>query len=115
MKKVILFSALLIAGLSINAQTVATQAKPEKTTDPVAKAVMQTDKMTKELSLNDDQKSKIYVINLNTDKAIDITPADKEKLNEKRKAEIMVLLTPEQKEKFEKLMAAKAARSESKK
>jgi Spy/CpxP family protein refolding chaperone len=113
MKKIILFSAFLIAGLSINAQTVA-QAKPEKSTDPVAKATTQTEKMTKELSLNEDQKAKVYVINLNTDKAIELAPADKASLNQKRKAEIMALLTAEQKETFEKMTAAKAVRSEKK-
>jgi hypothetical protein len=100
-----LFFGVLISG-SILAQT-------EKSAADRAK--VQTEKMSEELKLTEDQKSKIYEINLGINQKIDglktsgLSEEEKKKAmhhnNEARKEMIKAILTKEQNEILEKKMA----------
>jgi len=74
MKKLILFSGLLLAGLTMNAQSATKQtANPQQqqqSEDPAVKATKQTERINQQLSLTADQKTKIYNINLEKNKAL---------------------------------------------
>lgn len=83
---------------------------------PDARAKMLTDKMAKDYTLTEDQKTKVYDINLVSAKAVDAnkpvsgtTPTEEERkgmmkkrveIENKRKADLETVLTPEQLEKF---------------
>jgi hypothetical protein len=117
MKKIILFSAFLIAAITVNAQTSSrTSGRSEQPLDAAAKATKQTEKMDAVLTLTASQKEKVYAINLEKDKAIETAALNKEtlavekkRINEERKKEIAALLTPEQLEKAKKMAEEKQA------
>ena len=107
MKKLVLFSALLIAGLGMNAQSSTKTETAKETNDPAARADKQTNRMVKELSLTADQQTKAHAINLKIDNEIAASPDKKSQLNEQRKTEINAILTPEQQTKFKDMVEGK--------
>lgn len=75
MKKLLLFSGLLIAGLAVNAQTAAKNqtaaTQQAQSEDPVAKTNKQTERMAQALNLTPDQKTKAYNILLEKNKQME--------------------------------------------
>jgi Spy/CpxP family protein refolding chaperone len=87
-----------------------------KAANPEARAKMLTDKMAKDYMLTEDQKTKVYEINLASATAVDAnkpatgtTPTEEERkammkkrveIENKRKTDLETVLTPEQLEKF---------------
>lgn len=112
MKKLILISTILISGLVINAQTAApVKAAPakqkEQAPNPETKAKKQTAEIDKIATLNQEQKTKVYEINLAKDKLVDAArtkagndktafEAERKEINASRRKEISAVLTPEQ-------------------
>ncbi len=124
MKKLILLSGLLIAGLSINAQSASKQnaaAQQNQNEDPAVRATRQTEKMTQELGLTADQKAKVYAIFLDKNKAIatakqkDTDPKvfadDRKVIRAQGDTAINAVLTPEQQAKWEKSKQDRKARA----
>jgi hypothetical protein len=109
MKKIVLLSALLIAGISINAQTRAA-AKPAETQqaqDPATKATAQTARLDQAVILTAAQKEKAYAINLDKNKQMSAAAgnkatfeAEKARIKQEREKELSAILTPEQQTKF---------------
>lgn len=104
MKKVILMFVLFFAAyVTVNAQTA----------DAETRATNQTKLMTDNLSLTNEQKGKIFNINVEKNKQVDAAKAkftnhkefkvEREKINEVRYKEIEALLTAEQKTKWAQL------------
>jgi len=125
MKKLILLSGLLIAGMSINAQSAAktqTAASQNKVEDPAVKATRQTEALFQTLGLTADQKSKIYSINLEKNTAVNASQSknatdakafenERKVINAERENAIKAILTPEQQA---KMKAQKEANKERK-
>ncbi len=107
----ILFAALIIS-TGVNAQTKdAAQTETVQKKTPEERAKFQTEKMTTELNLSDDQISRVYEINLGIDKKneglkeVKMTEEDRKKSiaqnNEARKAMLKEVLTADQFTKLE--------------
>ena len=118
MKKLILFSGLLLAGLTMNAQSATKTANPQQTEDPAVRANKDTERMAQELSLTADQKSKIYNINLEKAKALDAAKQkdgsnqqafadDRKVIRTEREKEIKAVLTADQATKWEQMKTDK--------
>lgn len=118
MKKLILFSGLLIAGLTMNAQGAAKN--PQQTQDPAVKANKATEKMAQELSLTADQKTKVYNINLSKANALEAAKQkdgsnqqafadDRKVIQSERDKEIKAVLTVDQATKWEQMKTDKKA------
>jgi Spy/CpxP family protein refolding chaperone len=115
MKKLILLSALLIAGITVNAQGEARQPSQQQTQGAADKATKQTQVINDAVVLTDAQKEKVYAINFEKNKAMDAAAmnkstfeAEKSRLKSEREKEIMAVLTPEQQTKFKQAKAEKA-------
>jgi|GEM_PF-3853476 len=115
MKKLVLLSALLIAGISVNAQSTRT-APVEQTQDAASKAKKQTAQLDQVVLLNATQKEKAYAINLDKDNQINAAAAnkatfeaEKTRINKEREKELLAILTPEQQAKFKTAQAEKKA------
>jgi uncharacterized protein YcfL len=113
MKKLILLSALLIAGITVNAQTAT---RTQQAPDASAKATKQTENLDKVVSLTAPQKEKVQAINLSKNTAVNAAASNKttfeanrSKINAEREAEIAAVLTPEQLVKFNKAKSDKKA------
>lgn len=117
MKKIVLLSALLIAGISINAQNSTRTAAPvenQQPQDAASKAKKQTAQLDQVVLLNASQKEKAYAINLDKDQQINAAAAnkatfeaEKTRINKEREKELLAILTPEQQAKFKTAQAAK--------
>jgi hypothetical protein len=124
MKKLLLISSFLIAAITVNAQTAATQSRSGRpTNDPAEKATQQTNSLDKAVTLTTDQKEKAYTINLQSNEALKTAAQnkatfedEKKKIKTEREKNLMAILTAEQQAKFTKALAEKrAAKAEAKK
>ncbi|MBL7882502.1 MAG: hypothetical protein JNL69_00420 [Bacteroidia bacterium] len=104
MKKIILMFILFFASyVTVNAQTA----------DAETRATNQTKLMTDNLSLTNEQKAKVFLINLEKNKQVDAAKAkhanhkefkvEREKINELRYKELEAVLTAEQNTKWAQL------------
>jgi periplasmic protein CpxP/Spy len=107
MKKLILLSALLIAGISVNAQNAAQRASAQQTQAAASKATTQMEKIDKIVTLTAAQKEKVYSISFEMNKAIDAAArnketfeAEKSKIKEKAEKDLFAVLTSDQQTKF---------------
>lgn len=117
MKKLILISSLLIAAVTANAQSTATQSRPERSaTTSADKATQQTNSMDEAVTLTPDQKEKAYTINLQSNDALKAAAQnkatfedEKKRLKTEREKNLMAILTADQQAKFTKALADKRA------
>lgn len=113
MKKLMIGTALLVLGVSAQAQDVQRKTSGER-------AEMRTERMTKELGLNAEQAEKVKEINARYAEKTEAVRAEhkaraeagkgqRNELHEARMADYKAVLTPEQ---YEKLVAKQAAMKE---
>ncbi len=90
-----------------------------------ARATKQTNQLTKKVALNADQNKKVYDINLAIDKQIDAVRLEEKgkkgghhgkiaQLQKDRESQIVAVLTPEQKTKYDEWKAKKKEKKENK-
>jgi periplasmic protein CpxP/Spy len=103
MKKIVLLSALLIAGISVNAQENVRPTTATQTQGAADKATSQTQKLDKMVTLTPAQKEKVYAINFEKNKAVDVAAtnkatyeSEKSRIKAEREKEISLVLTSEQ-------------------
>jgi hypothetical protein len=124
MKKLLLISSFLIAAITVNAQTAATQSRPERSAKgPAEKATQQTNSLDEAVTLTADQKEKAYAINLQLNEALKTAAQnkatfedEKKRIKTEREKNLMAILTAEQQAIFTKALADKrATKAETKK
>lgn len=128
MKKLLMISIVVASTMLLQAQTTSSASASEKSKmerkanrpDANTRATRMTEKMTKQLMLTEEQKPKVFGINLDKAKKIDALheqvkaggnkkdmAAKRKAIEQERDAELKGVLTPEQYEKWTKWKAEK--------
>jgi len=112
-KKIIVFVACLLVSLAVSAQNGSDKVKKAKKT-PEQEAKKQTESLTKDLQLTDDQAKQIEDINLKFAKEgkakREELKAEHKKQSAEKEAEFKKVLTPDQYAKFDQLKKDKKAK-----